>query len=143
MKLKVISFILLVILFLPLNVSAAELNFCGRTAPIWQFIGYFLVALKIVIPLIIIVLGVIDFATSVISSDDKAISSAAKGLFKRLIIGVVIFFIPTIVDLVFGFISNFTGDIMSEIATCEECLLSPTGNTCEDSVDVANAEANQ
>ena len=32
---------------------------------------------------------------------------------------------------------------MSEIATCEECLLSPTGNTCEDSVDVANAEANQ
>ena len=58
-------------------------------------------------------------------------------------IGVVIFFIPTIVDLVFGFISNFTGDIMSEIATCEECLLSPTGNACEDSVDVANAEANQ
>ena len=95
MKLKVISFILLVILFLPLNVSAAELNFCGRTAPIWQFVGYFLVALKIVIPLIIIVLGVIDFATAVVSSDDKAISSATKGLFKRLIVGVVIFFIPT------------------------------------------------
>ena len=143
MKLKVISFLLLVILLLPLNVSAAELNFCGRTAPIWQFIGYFLFALKIVVPLLIIVLGIVDFAKAIASSDDKAISTAGKSLLRRFIIGVVIFFIPTIVDLVFGFISNFTGDIMNEIATCEECLLSPTGNACEDSVDVANAEANQ
>ena len=143
MKLKVISFILLVILFLPLNVSAAELNFCGRTAPIWQFVGYFLVALKIVIPLIIIVLGVIDFATAVVSSDDKAISSAAKGLFKRLIIGVVIFFIPTIVDLVFGFISNFTGDVLTSIEECQECLLSPTSTACDGYASIANAEVEQ
>ena len=143
MKLKVISFLLLVILLLPLNVSAAELNFCGRTAPIWQFIGYFLFALKIVVPLLIIVLGIVDFAKAIASSDDKAISGAAMGLFKRLIIGVVIFFIPTIVDVVFGFISNFTGDIMTPIAACEECLLNPTNGTCEDYVDAANAEVDQ
>ena len=143
MKLKVISFLLLVILLLPLNVSAAELNFCGRTAPIWQFVGYFFVALKIAVPLIIIILGIVDFAKAVVSSDDKAISGAAMGLFKRLIIGVVIFFIPTIVDVVFGFISNFTGDIMTPIAACEECLLNPTNGTCEDYVDAANAEVDQ
>lgn len=143
MKLKIISFLLLVILLLPLNVSAAELNFCERTSPIWQFAGYFFVALKIAVPLIIIILGIVDFAKAVVSSDDKAISNAATGLLKRFIIGVIIFFIPTIVDLVFGLIANFTGDITTPIAACEECLLDPTDGTCEDYVDAANAEVEQ
>lgn len=143
MKLKVIGILLLVVLLLPFNVSAAELNFCGRTAPIWQFVGYFFVALKIAVPIIIIVLGIVDFAKAVVSSDDKAISKATSSLFKRFIIGVIIFFVPTIVDVVFGFISDFTGDITTPIVACEECLLNPTNGTCEDYVDAANAEVDQ
>ena len=128
MKLKVISFLLLVILLLPLNVSAAELNFCGRTAPIWQFIGYFLFALKIVVPLLIIVLGIVDFAKAIASSDDKAISKAAKSLLMRIIAAICIFFIPTIVSFVIRLVDTSVDD-KNEI--CARCISSPGGDVCE------------
>lgn len=143
MKLKVMGILLLVVLLLPLNVSAAELNFCGRTAPIWQFIGYFLFALKIVVPLLIIVLGIVDFAKAIASSDDKAISTAGKSLLRRFIAGIIIFFVPTIIKVVFDLISNFTGDVLTSIEECQECLLSPTSTACDGYASIANAEADQ
>lgn len=143
MKLKNICFLLLILLLLPLNVSAAELNFCGRTAPIWQFIGYFLFALKIAVPLLIIVLGIVDFAKAITSSDDKAISIAGKSLLRRFIAGVIIFFVPTMIKVVFNLISNFTGDVLNAVEECQECLLSPTNSACDEYVSNANAEANQ
>ena len=128
MKLKVISFLLLVILLLPLNVSAAELNFCGRTAPIWQFIGYFLFALKIVVPLLIIVLGIVDFAKAIASSDDKAISKAAKSLLMRIIAAICIFFIPTIVSFVINLVDGTLG---ANYEICANCISNPGGTSGE------------
>ena len=79
------------------------MNFCYKTASIWQVVGYISFILKIVIPLIIIILGIVNLAKAVTSNDDKAVSKAAGTLIKKIVIGVVIFFIPTIVWLYFGY----------------------------------------
>lgn len=47
-----------------------EDNFCLKTSGMWQLAGYVLFAIKIIVPLIIIVLGIIDFAKASLSSDD-------------------------------------------------------------------------
>ena len=67
------------------NAAAAtdELQFCVRTSAVWQFVGYGLLAVKVLVPLIIIVFGLIDFAKAMTSGDDKAIKSAASSLIKR------------------------------------------------------------
>lgn len=112
-----------------------DLKFCLSTSAIWQFVGYGVYALKIIIPLIIIIFGIVDFAKAVMSSDDKAIKGAATSLLKRTIAGIAIFFIPTIVTVVFNLIDNVAN--LDGLKECRVCLLDPTSGDCDDYVSEA------
>ena len=103
-------------------------NFCGETSNIWRTVGYFLLIFKIVIPLILIILGMVDLGKAVVSSDDKAISKAAKSLLMRVIAAICIFFIPTIVSFVIRLVDTSVDD-KNEI--CARCISSPCGDVCE------------
>ena len=104
-------------------------GFCAETVNIWRTVGYFLLVFKIVIPIILIILGMIDLGKAVISSDDKAISKSVKSLAMRLIAAVVIFFIPTIVSFVIQLVDTSVDD-QNEV--CARCISSPGGGTCTD-----------
>lgn len=54
------------------------------------------------IPIILIVLGTIDLGKAVIASKEEEIKKAQQMLIKRLIYAVAVFFVVTIVTLVFG-----------------------------------------
>lgn len=127
---KYMWIILVTTLFMPLNVMAAEINFCVETSPIWQFIGYVLFLIKIVIPLLIIIFGIVDLVKAVISSDDKAINKSVMSVVQRVIAGVIIFFIPTIVSFVFSLVKEATPFLTSADA-CQKCMLNPTGADCK------------
>lgn len=103
-------------------------TFCEKTANIWQFVGYFIFWFKIIIPLLIIILGVIDLGKAVVSSKDDEIKKAAGTLGKRVVIGVVIFFLPTIVYMLFGLVKI---DHDKGAKDCYECLFRPFKNDCE------------
>lgn len=81
-------------------------EFCATTAPIWKLIGNVINIMKIVIPIIIVLLAIIDLGKAVMAGDDKEIKEAQKMLIKRLIYGVVIFFVITIVQAVFGLVGE-------------------------------------
>ena len=108
---------------------ADKINFCKDTAAIWQFIGYLLFLLKIIIPLVIIVLGIVDLAKVVVSHDDKAINMAFSSLVKRLIMGIAIFFVPTLVSLVFSAIKE-AAPYLDSADACQVCLLRPSSPQC-------------
>ena len=97
-------------------------GFCQDTAGIWGLLGYVVVVLKIVIPLILIVLGMIDLGKAVIESDDKAISKAVNMLLHRFIAAVVVFFVPTIVSALFNLILSI--NLRTDANVCVQCLLS-------------------
>ena len=46
-------------------------NICQETISTWQLIGFFLVIIKIIIPLIIIVFGIIDVGSIIIKNPEK------------------------------------------------------------------------
>ena len=122
-------------------ISVAEMteySFCFKTSAIWQFVGYGLFALKILVPLIIIIFGIVDFAKAIASSDDKAIKKSSLSLFKRLIVGICIFFIPTIVKVVFDLIDNVAN--LEGVNACSECLLDPLSSTCKEYITGAEEE---
>ena len=103
-------------------------NFCEQTANIWQILGYVVTVIKIIIPLILIVLGMIDLGKAVISSDDKAISKSVSTLIKRFIAAVIMFFIPTIVSALFSALT--IGDVTSDDANiCLQCVTNVNGST--------------
>lgn len=61
------------------------------------------------IPIILIVLGTIDLGKAVIASKEEEIKKAQQMLIKRLIYAVAVFFVVTIVTLVFSLFST-TGE---------------------------------
>lgn len=108
-----------------LGATAAE--FCADTAGIWGLLGWVVFILKIVIPLILIVLGMIDLGKAVVESDDKAINTAVNTLLHRFIAAVVVFFIPTIVLALFHAIMDF--DVKNSAKQCVDCLLNRSGQS--------------
>lgn len=106
------------------------MNFCTNSANIWQLVGYFLLVFKIVIPLLLIIFGMIDLGKAVIASDDKAVSKAAKSLIMRVIAGVVMFLVPTLVGLIFKMVGGFTS-VKDQYDVCASCITNPNGECAE------------
>ena len=63
-------------------------------------INSYLKIIKIAIPLILIAFGIVDFAKAVFSSSDDAMKKAQKDFIKRLGIAILIFFVPTLLNLI-------------------------------------------
>lgn len=106
------------------------MTFCSDSVSIWYTLGMFLLVFKIVIPVLLIVFGMIDLGKAVISSDDKAVSKAAKSLLNRVIAGICIFFVPTIVSILFKMVGSF-GEVKDQFDICANCISNPTNsNKC-------------
>lgn len=117
--------------------GAGSASFCADTHEILGLVGWALTIFKIVIPLIIIALGLLDLGKAAVSSKPEEIKKSATGLMWRVVGGVIIFFIPTIVMLVFGFVGKF-GDAQKQVDwnICYKCITAPWDDTC------ANAKGN-
>lgn len=55
---------------------------------------------RIIVPILVILLGTIDFAKAVIAGKEDQMRKAQMDFVKRIIIGVAVFFVPLIVDIV-------------------------------------------
>ena len=62
-----------------------------------------LLYVRIIVPILIIVLGMLDLAKAVVASKEDEMRKAQKTFVKRIIIGVVVFFIPVLVNLLMSF----------------------------------------
>lgn len=106
----------------------ADGTFCADTANIWQVLGFVVNIIKIVIPLILIILGMLDLGKAVVASDDKAISKSVNSLVKRFVAAVVMFFIPTIISAIFSVVANV--DLRNGDANiCVQCVTNVNGET--------------
>lgn len=86
--------------------------------------GYVIQLVRLMVPLLIIILGTFDLYNAMIDKDEKLIFKKVKLLLMRVLVGVVIFFIPTIVKLLFSFSGNLDEN-SDEYNICEVCLLEP------------------
>lgn len=91
-------------------------------------IRIFVTILKIVVPIILVVLGMLDMAKAVMANEEKEMKEAQKRLIKRVIYAVVIFFIVALVQFVFGQLAkadNGGGNVDSNnTAACIYCFIS-------------------
>ncbi len=80
---------------------------CDSILPIIQFVKNGIIPIiQIGIPIILIIMGTIDLGKAVVGSDEKKIKEAQSTLVKRAIAAVAVFFVTTLVVLVFGLFAD-------------------------------------
>lgn len=75
---------------------------------------------KIAIPLILIIYGMLDFGRSVMAGEEKEIKEKQKLFIKRIIAAVMVFLVFSIVELVLGLVA---GDDKESIFSCISKIL--------------------
>lgn len=85
--------------------------------------------IKIGIPIVLIILGMIDFLKAVIASDEKQMKDSTSTFIRRIISAILIFFVFVIVQFVFSLIDD------DGAFGCVNCLINKECGTvyiCED-----------
>lgn len=88
-----------------------------------KFVGNLILAAKICVPLLLIIMGSIDFGKAVVGSKDGEVEKAGKMFFIRAIAAVSIFLLPTVIYFIFELIPTSGG-----YNECSRCVFSP--NEC-------------
>lgn len=74
--------------------------------------------IKIVVPILLIIFGMLDLAKAVIASKEDEIKKAQMIFVKRLIAGALVFFVFVIVKMLVSFVADDDG-----IMNCANCFL--------------------
>ena len=109
------------------HLPVKDVNICsanGNALKVFQVIGYFLLIAKIMVPIILIILGSITLGKAALSNDEKAIMDAAVMFGKKVLIGLIIFFVPTVLDFGLSLVSGVS-DTMQKFENCTACIFSP------------------
>ena len=113
------------------NISLAKFCNDGKVARTFKFIGLVFFVAKILVPAVIIAVGIIDLIKVITSGKEEDMKKHVKNIGMRVIIGVLIFLLPTIIDAVYGVASDIVSNGgTSAFDNCEACLMTPTSSDC-------------
>ncbi|MBE6160161.1 MAG: hypothetical protein E7157_03850 [Lactobacillales bacterium] len=139
MKKKISYIILLFIMLLPITSvladgfsSSTTIKACGfdyMPSKLPNFTSGIYNILKLLIPVILIVMGMIDFTQAMMSSEEKKMKDSQKKFINRLIAGVVIFLIMAVVQFVFRKIGTTTS-YKNGFVNCIDCVLNGSTGAC-------------
>ena len=93
-----------------------------------QIVSLVVNIIKIAVPIILIIMGMLDLGKAVMAQKDDEIKKGQQTFIKRLIAAVIVFFVVAIVQLVFNILAS--ADESNEgIWSCVNCFLSG-GDEC-------------
>lgn len=109
-----------------MNVNGAE-SFCSNSgvSTLFSILGIGVVAIKIAIPIILIILGMLDMGKAVTSGKDDEIKKQLVAFLKRAIAAILVFFIPSIVGLIMQIINENLQD--ADSCGYDQCVKDITG----------------
>lgn len=110
-------------------------NPCNKSVlGVFTTVGWFFFIVKILVPVILIVFGTIDVSKAVVSSKEDEIKKSIHTLVIRAIAGVIVFFIPTVLNSIVSVIGNGAEDIYNgrkgQFVNCTKCMLKPNQPNC-------------
>ena len=99
-----------------INILSLDICNNANALNVFKFLGFIFIIIKILIPILIIILGSIDLLKQVINPDNN---KNIKMFLKRIIIGIAVFFIASIITLIFDLINVNTNN------KCFDVFLNP------------------
>lgn len=126
------------------DLEIKPITFCeeNRVLKVFQILGYVIFGAKVVVPLILLILGTIDFAKAVISSSEKAPQEALKSFGLRIVAAIIVFLIPTFLEFLISLVNEASETFKEKNENCTNCLFNPFNpDECKASnVDYDNAD---
>ncbi len=99
-------------------------SMCDKLSVVWTIFGYIIWAIKVVVPLLLIISGMITMAKAVMEKDEKKIKDAQKLLVQKVIAAVIVY----LVIVLTGVIVNLVAD--DNWKTCANCAFHPFSSGC-------------
>lgn len=107
-----------------LNILSCSIGGVSMTGNIIPSITVLVVNLiKIAIPIILVIFGMLDLAKAVMSNDEKEMKGAQTKLMKRVIYAVLVFLVVSIVQLLFS-VLNKNSVSGEDVSSCISCFVS-------------------
>ena len=100
------------------KVSCGSIGSFNKKIP--ELTSWIFLIIQVIVPVILVILGVIDFVKALTSQKDDEIKKGQKIFIKRLITGILIFFVVAIVKLVVSMLDNNSNNILN----CVDCFIS-------------------
>ena len=130
MKKKILMLLTMLTAMLYTNtVFAKDIYSCEKSlsgvlidARIPEIVSTIIVVIKIVVPILLVILGMIDLVKGLVASKEDEIKKGQGIFIKRLIAGALVFFVVTIVQLVISFAVG-DEDEESDMMTCVQCFI--------------------
>ncbi len=138
--------VLITSLFIGMSFASAETYEkiqCGDTAfPLLaaDITSTVIFIIQLVVPILIVVLGSLDFLKAVASQKEDEIKKGFPTFIKRLIAGIIVFFVVVIVKTIIGLV--VPADDKTSILACTDCFVtgdcSPINNDDDSDEDNSN-----
>lgn len=111
--------------------NVAGLDFCSQNGvkQVMHIIGLIIFFAKITVPLILVIMGTLDFYQSIKDPDSKGMKDQLLKFVKRILAAIIIFFIPTIVNFIFSLVDNAM-NYTNNFSDCSDCVFKPFNDTC-------------
>ena len=123
-KKKILLFLILIAIFFinPVLADKYTKSYCTGLKSTLRIVGEVVNVIKIIVPLIIIGLACSDLFKTLTSGKDDSLSKSLKSIITRIILGVLVFFIPTILEFGFSLVDEWTG-YETSYRECVSCVL--------------------
>lgn len=110
---------------------------CKDFSNVLRMGGTIILIVKIALPLIIIVKASLSLMKVVTSGKQDELSKAASKAIYSIVASIIIFFIPTIIYTIFGFVDRFRENETEDSKICSACIFDPYGDLCSSSVSAS------
>ena len=104
-------------------------NDLGIPEIIGSLIHYLYIGIKIVVPILLVLFGMIDLGKAITAKKEEDIKKYQSSCIKRLITGVLVFLVVFVVEFVLEFVEPETGDSGNSPIKCAMEIIKGKGNS--------------
>ncbi len=121
---RILLIIILVSIFFsnPVWADVYTQSYCTGLKSSLRIVGEIINVIKIVVPLVIMALACVDLFKTIMNGKDDQLGKSIKSVVTRLILGVLIFLIPSILEFGFSLVDEWT-DYETSYSECVTCVL--------------------
>ncbi len=109
---------------------------CHDFAKILRFGGYLIFLVKVLLPIVLIFKASINLVSVVTAGKSDELKKQANKVMISVAAGMVIFFIPTIINVIFGFIADYNDNLTEDSKVCSACVFEPFSDECSSHIDI-------
>ena len=123
-----------------LDIITENTTMCGGIAvpnELFNIVALIIRIIKIVVPILLIIWGMLDFAKSVIAKSEDDVKKYRKAFVQRLISGILVFLIVVIVQLIVNLLagveedSNNTNGTANDTWACSKKFIQGVGSSTD------------